>query len=157
MQLYDFAIFHPGSTNSVYFLFHWIWYHAQLELMRVNESRYKTLDRFRSRTWTWTSKTTWKWRVVPMYGYATPFSRRLWRPRPRSKSVCRWESFAFDHQLSSTFNCELVQILTKVDESFQTFTCSKRILGSLSFTFPGTANGRFELSWQNFRWTFSKE
>jgi hypothetical protein len=22
-----------------------------------------------------------------MYGYATPFSRRLWRPRPRSKSV----------------------------------------------------------------------
>ena len=24
-------------------------------------------------------------------------------------------------------------------------------LGSLSFTFPGTANGRFELSWQNFR------
>jgi hypothetical protein len=118
----------------------------------VNESRYKTLDRFRSRT----SKTTWKWRVVPMYGYATPFSRRLWRPRPRSKSVCRWESFAFDHQLSSTFNCELVQILTRVDESFQTFTCSKRILGSLSFTFPGTANGRFELSWQNFRWTFSK-
>jgi hypothetical protein len=31
------------------------------------------LDRFRSRTRT--SKTTWKWRVVPMYGYATP----LWR------------------------------------------------------------------------------
>jgi hypothetical protein len=24
-------------------------------------------------------------------------------------------------------------------------------LGSLSFAFPGTANGRFELSWQNFR------
>jgi hypothetical protein len=22
---------------------------------------------------------------------------------------------------------------------------------SLSFTFPGTANGRFEFSWQNFR------
>ena len=27
--------------------------------------------------------------------------------------------------------------------------------GNLSFTFPGTANGRLELSWQNFRWTFS--
>jgi hypothetical protein len=23
-------------------------------------------------------------------------------------------------------------------------------IGSLSFTFPGTANGKFELSWQNF-------
>ena len=29
------------------------------------------------------------------------------------------------------------------------------LIGSLSFTFPGTANSRFELSWQNFRWTFS--
>jgi hypothetical protein len=29
------------------------------------------LDRFRSRTRM--SKTTWKWRVGPMYGYATPF------------------------------------------------------------------------------------
>jgi hypothetical protein len=29
------------------------------------------IDRFRSRTRT--SKTTWKWRVVPMYGYATSF------------------------------------------------------------------------------------
>jgi hypothetical protein len=29
------------------------------------------LDRFRSRPRT--SKTTWRWRVVPMYGYATPF------------------------------------------------------------------------------------
>ena len=26
-----------------------------------------------------------------------------------------------------------------------------RLIGSLSFTFPGTANGRFELFWQNFR------
>jgi hypothetical protein len=25
--------------------------------------------------------------IVPMYGYATPFSRRLCRPRPRFKSV----------------------------------------------------------------------
>jgi hypothetical protein len=30
-----------------------------------------------------------------------------------------------------------------------------QILESLSFTFPGTANGRFKLSWQNFRWRFS--
>ena len=28
---------------------------------------------------------------------------------------------------------------------------SRILLGSLSFTFPGTANGRFEFSWQNFR------
>ena len=40
------------------------------------------IEKFRSRTRT--SKTTWKWRVVPMYGYATPFSRRLWRPRSKS-------------------------------------------------------------------------
>jgi hypothetical protein len=33
------------------------------------------IDRFRSRTRT--SKTTCKWRVVPMYGYATPFSRHF--------------------------------------------------------------------------------
>jgi hypothetical protein len=33
------------------------------------------IDRFRSRTRT--SKTTWKWRVVPMYGYATPFWRHF--------------------------------------------------------------------------------
>jgi hypothetical protein len=33
------------------------------------------IDRFRLRTWT--SKTTWKWRVVPMYGYATPFWRHF--------------------------------------------------------------------------------
>jgi hypothetical protein len=33
--------------------------------------------------------------------------------------------------------------------------CWGKTIGSLSFTFPGTANGRFELSWQNFRWTFS--
>jgi hypothetical protein len=33
------------------------------------------IDRFRSRTRTW--KTTWKWRVVPMYGYATPFWRHF--------------------------------------------------------------------------------
>jgi hypothetical protein len=39
------------------------------------------LDRFRSRTRT--SKTTWKWRVVPMCEYSTPFSRRLWRPRSK--------------------------------------------------------------------------
>jgi hypothetical protein len=33
------------------------------------------LDKFRSRTRT--SKTTWKWHVVPMYGYATPFWRQF--------------------------------------------------------------------------------
>jgi hypothetical protein len=47
------------------------------------------IDRFRLRTRT--LKTTWKWHVVPMYGYATPFWRHFyvvyWRPRPRSKSV----------------------------------------------------------------------
>jgi hypothetical protein len=25
------------------------------------------------------------------------------------------------------------------------------VIGSLSFTFPGTANGRYKVSWQNFR------
>jgi hypothetical protein len=33
------------------------------------------LDIFRSRTRT--SKTTWKWRAVPMYGHATPFLRHF--------------------------------------------------------------------------------
>jgi hypothetical protein len=36
---------------------------------------HQTIDRFRSRTRT--SKTTWKWRVVRMYGYATPFWRHF--------------------------------------------------------------------------------
>jgi hypothetical protein len=41
--------------------------------------------------------------------------------------------------------------------SFDKFCCSRvfGMLGNLSFTFPGTANGRFEVSWQNFRWTFA--
>jgi hypothetical protein len=36
---------------------------------------HEVLDRFRSRTRT--SKTTWKWRVLPMYGYATAFWRHF--------------------------------------------------------------------------------
>ena len=58
---------------------------GQVWLMSSYGEQQQKLDRFRSRTRT--SKTTWKWRVVPMYGYATSFWRRLWRPRPRSKYV----------------------------------------------------------------------
>jgi hypothetical protein len=41
----------------------------------MQESYSEVIDRFTSSTRT--SKTTWKWRVVPMYGYATPFWRHF--------------------------------------------------------------------------------
>jgi hypothetical protein len=69
---------------------------------------------FRSRTRTRTRK----WHVVPMYGYATPFSRRLWRPRPRSKSAYHqgWMSLisALARTMASAFWWRITVTYTKI-------------------------------------------
>jgi hypothetical protein len=41
------------------------------EPLRLKTGETQVIGRFRSRTRT--SKTTWKWRIMPMYGYAKAF------------------------------------------------------------------------------------
>jgi hypothetical protein len=80
-----------------------------------------TVDRFRSRMrtskTTWKQWAAWKWHqngvaypymyieIINIYnlyvdGHNTPFSRRLWRPRPRSKSVYNWTVYNWRANLS---------------------------------------------------------
>ena len=65
-----------------------------------------------------------------------------------------WFVFINIHYMSFEDNINLFPRPLQKEKVYEACISVRAIfetVGSLSFTFPGTANGRFEFSWQNFR------